>query len=101
MRMIYISCNVSMLTEIVSLLKKCQVHSYQIVEQASSMNKVGDPRLNNAVWPGYNSLFFINIEIEEVYNSLMTELRQYNKTVDMPDEKITVSSWKTEEYFWE
>lgn len=101
MRMIYISCNVSVLNEIVSLLKKCEVKSYQIVEQASSMNKIGDPRLNNAVWPGYNSLFFINLETEDTYKSLIAELKNYNKTVYMPDEKITVSAWKTDEFFWE
>ncbi|MDD2634000.1 MAG: hypothetical protein PHW82_00710 [Bacteroidales bacterium] len=101
MRMIYISCNVSMLNEIVSLLKKHKAKSYQIVEQASSMNKVGNPRLNNAVWPGYNSLIFINLETEKTYNSLITELKNYNKKVTMPDEKITVSAWKTDEFFWE
>jgi len=101
MRIIYISCNVSLLNDIKELLDKCKVDCYQIVEQAMSVNKIGDPRLNNAVWPGYNSLFFINTNSNQIYKNLISELKQYNKSVDMPDEKITVSSWKTDEYFWD
>lgn len=98
--MIYISSNISTLEPIKNILDNNNISSYQIVEQALSKNPIGVPRLNTAVWPGYNCLFFVTCKDNQEADTLINELKEYNKNAFNKSELITVCAWDINEYFF-
>lgn len=100
MKIIYISCNVSLLNEITKILNNNGADSYQIIEQVMSVGKIGNPKLNNFVWPGYNSVIIVTTENIDTYKNLIENLKNYNKNAELDDEKVTVASWNIEDFFW-
>lgn len=97
--MIYINCNVSTLEHIKDLIDKFGADNYQIFEQVLSKNAHDVPRLNNAVYPGYNSVLMLKLTDELKYNQIISELRQYNKSVFNKSELISVCSWSVDDFF--
>lgn len=100
MVIIYISCNVSTTETIKSLLDKHKVKSYQIIEQTLAKSPVDVPRLNTPVWPGYNSVFYLQVDAE-LSQKLLKVLKEYNQNVLNKSELITVCSWKVEKCFFD
>lgn len=101
MRIVYISCNVSILPDIIKILNKVDVDSYQVIDKVNSVQQNGNPRLNTAIWPGYNSVIFVSIDNNDIYNKLIQYLKLHNSDSDLKDEKIMVCSWQTDDFFWE
>lgn len=101
MKMIYISCNVSTSDSIIKLLEENDVADYQVVEQVNAKNIIGAPRLNTPVWPGYNSVIFLQFSNNDKAYEVLAILKEYNKSQFNINEKITVCSWEMDEYFWE
>lgn len=101
MRIIYITCDVTVLEPLLKILDDHQVRSYQVIEQVTARNIKGAPRFNTPVWPGYNSALFIQIREEEKVTALLQRLRDFNKGMINEDELITVCSWTMDEYFFE
>ena len=99
--MIYCTCNVSVLDEIVKILEADHIRDYQIIEQVTVKNKKGDHRFNNAVWPGYNSAVIMQINEESKVEQLLQSLKTYNSKVYNDNELVTVCGWSLENYFFE
>ena len=101
MKIIYITCDVTVQEPLLKLLDELNVHSYQVIEKVTAKNIKGAPRFNTPVWPGYNSAVFIQVREDEKAAAIMNKLREFNKAMINEDELITVCSWTMDEYFFE
>lgn len=101
MKMIYCSCNISVLEQIVEILDALQIHDYQIIDQILSRNRMSDPRLNTAVWPGYNASILMQIREEDKIKLLMDKLRQFNRSAFNASEMLTACSWPIDDYIFD
>ncbi|MDA3839300.1 MAG: hypothetical protein PF574_10010 [Candidatus Delongbacteria bacterium] len=101
MKMLYINFNISTLPAIMKIINDNGIHDYQIVDKALSINRKGDPRLDNAVWPGYNSLIFIPCKNNEKADLVLKNIKLHNKNAFTDDEIITACKWDIEEYIYE
>ncbi len=100
MKIVYIACNVSMLNEVIKIINSNGADSFQIIEQVLSVNKVGVPRLNNFVWPGYSSVIIIQVADINIYNQIVEALKNHNLKAELPDEKVLVCSWYIDDIFF-
>jgi hypothetical protein len=95
MKMIYLTLNISELDEMLELLNKNKIGQYQIYDKVCAGNKDGIPRMNNAVWPGYNAT--VIIQADDAEESLIADMiKQFNHQTDNPNEKILMCSWQLE-----
>lgn len=101
MKIVYIACNVSMLNEVIKIVNFSGADSYQIIEQVLSVNKVGTPRLNNFVWPGYTSVIIIQVQDMDIYEQIVEALKNHNLNAELPDEKVMVVGWNIDDFFFE
>lgn len=101
MKMIYCTCNVSVLEEVIKILEDSNVRDYQVIEQVTVKNKKGDHRFNNPVWPGYNSAVLMQISEQSKVDQLIGKLKAYNQQVFNDNELVTVCGWSMENYFYD
>ncbi|MEA3447551.1 MAG: hypothetical protein U9Q98_03755 [Bacteroidota bacterium] len=92
MKFIYCTCNTSMKNRLVETLEANGVHAYQIIDEVAAKPLHGNPRLNNAVWPGYNTIINMQISDNNKAASVMDILRHFNKTATTDAERITACS---------
>jgi hypothetical protein len=90
-----------MLNEVIKIVNSNGADSYQIIEQVLSVNKVGTPRLNNFVWPGYNSVIIIQVQDLNIYKQIIEALKNHNLNSELPDEKVMVTCWNIDNFFFE
>ncbi len=100
MKMVYISCNISVLSEIKEILTKCEMKSWQVIENAAGKFPTGDPRMNDAIWPGVNSIIFVQPSNEEKYKSLVEAIKEKNKTLYNEDERVLLISWEAIDFIY-
>lgn len=100
MKMVYITCNVSVREQVTDLLEAQNIRDYQMIEEMTAKNKIGPPRFNNAVWPGYNSAFLIQISEEEKARDLMEALREFNRNAFNKEELVVAAVWPMEDYIY-
>ncbi len=100
MKMIYCTCNVSVVDTIIETLESLDILDYQVFNHVNVKNVKGDPRLNTPVWPGYNAAIFMQISDDEKVKSVIGILKEYNKN-RFDDELVTVCSWSIESYFYD
>ncbi len=101
MKMIYCTCNVSVVELLTELLEKCHIRDYQVIEQVTAKNKKGEPRYNTPVWPGFNSSVLMQVSEEEKVKNVLLAIKEYNRQVMNDDELIAVCTWKLEDYFFD
>jgi len=101
MKIIYITCDITVLEPLLKLLDENKVSSYQVIEQVTAKNIKGAPRFNTPVWPGYNAVVIIQLIEEAEVVSLINRLREFNKAMINEDELITVSTWTMDDYFFD
>lgn len=101
MKMIYVTCNVSVREPIIKILEENNIKDYQIIEQVIAKNIKGDPRFNTAVWPGYNSAIFMQFSDDKRANEIMQVLKSFNTKAYNDNELITVCSWRLDDYFYD
>lgn len=101
MKMVYCTCNVSVLDDLLKTLENENIRAYQIYDNVQAMNKKGAPRLDNAVWPGHNASVMMQINEEEKVNHLAEAIKEMNRNVINDNEFITFCSWTLDEYFFE
>ena len=80
MKFIYITCNVSMLETISDLLDELKFTDYQVTEQVTAKSSYASPRLNTAIWPGYNSSIAIQETDNETVSLLKDTIDQMNSS---------------------
>lgn len=102
MKMIYITCNVSVKERVMEELEECGVRDFQILDHAEVKNKLGVPRYDTEVWPGFNVVFMMQISEAEKVEAVLQQLRRFNKEMAFNEtELLTVCSWPLEEYFFD
>lgn len=101
MKMIYCTCNISVLDEVKNLLDEQNVSDYQVIEKVTVKNRIGDPRYDTPVWPGYNALVLLQVGDEAKVQRVITAIRSYNKQVFNHDELITVCTWTIDDYYYD
>lgn len=101
MKMIYITCNVSVREPLLKMLEENNIKDYQIIEQVPAKSVKGDPRLNTAVWPGYNSAILIQFSDDEKAKTMMQKIKDFNQKAFNDNELVTACSWTLDDYFYE
>jgi hypothetical protein len=101
MKMIYVTCNVSVREPLVQKLEENDISDYQIVEQVPAKNVKGDPRLNTAVWPSHNSSVFMQFSDDNRAKEIMQIIREFNKGAYNDNELVTACMWTLDDYFYE
>lgn len=97
MNMIYLTVNVSELEEVLSLLDASNIRQYQVIEQASARTIGATPRMNTAVWPGYNSVIMIQANNAEK-DILLKQIIAFNEHTHTAEERITLCSWEVDTF---
>ncbi len=100
MKMIYCTCNISVLDELIEMMRSEKIDSYQVVEKVTGKDHAGDPRLNTSVWPGFNSSFTAMVKDEKV-PKVVKMINDYNEKAINRNEIITFCSWNLQEYICE
>lgn len=93
MKFIYITCNVSMLETVTRLLDEEEITDYQVMEQITAKSSYSSPRLNTAVWPGYNSSVLIQESDTNKVSTLIETINKMNQSVFNNGERIALFSW--------
>ena len=101
MKLIYCTCNVSMLETLVEVIEEEKISEYQIIEQVLAKSRHSEPRLNTPVWPGYNSAVLMQVQEEEKVNNLIARIKEMNKAAFNPADLITLCVLKLNEYIFE
>ncbi len=99
MKFIYLACNVSKLEQLEDLIRKEKINSYQIVENANGCQPSGNPRMNNPVWPGHNSIVFIQTDDKKTA-ILFKMLKEMNRNIVNESERVLAVSWNCENYLY-
>ena len=101
MKMVYITCNVSVREPLIAKLEENGVEDYQIIEQVPAKNVRGAPRLNTAVWPSHNSSILLQFSDDQKARAILEVVRAFNREAYNENELITACSWTLDEYFYE
>jgi hypothetical protein len=101
MKMIYITCNVSVREPLINMLEKNEVKDYQIIEQVPAKNVKGEPRLNTAVWPSHNSSIFMQFSDDDRARQILDRIREFNQGAYNDNELVTACMWTLDDYFYE
>jgi len=102
MKMVYITCNVSVKERVMGQLEACGVRDFQILDHAEVKNKLGSPRYDTDVWPGFNIVFLMQISDESKVIGLISKLKEFNqKEAFNESELLTVCSWSLDDYFYD
>ncbi len=101
MKMIYVTCNVSVREPLLKMLEEHDISDYQIIEQVPAKNVKGEPRLNTAVWPSHNSSLFMQFSDEDRAKKVMKLIRDFNKAAYNDNELVTACMWTLDDYFYE
>jgi hypothetical protein len=98
MKLIYCTCNVSVLEPLLGVIQEIGLENYQVVEQVTAKNRIGDDRLNTPVWPGYNSSVVMQITDDNVAESVMARIRQFNKNAFNTSELVIACMLNMDDY---
>ncbi|MGI6717914.1 MAG: PG0541 family transporter-associated protein [Bacteroidales bacterium] len=93
MKFIYVTCNVSMLEAVTEIIDEIKIQNYQVVERVTAKSSKGTPRLDNAVWPGYNSSIFIQEKDYDKVIKLINKVKTMNDSAFNHSELISLSTW--------
>jgi len=83
------------------MLEENNIKDYQVIEQVPAKSVKGAPRLNNAVWPGYNSSILMQFSDDEKAKAMMQEIKTFNQKAFNDNELVTACSWTLDDYFYE
>ena len=101
MKMIYVTCNVSVREPLINMLEDNDVSDYQIIEEVPAKNVKGEPRLNTAVWPGHNSAVFMQFSDDIRAREILQKIKDFNKQAYNDNELVTACMWELDEYFYD
>ncbi|PID91708.1 MAG: hypothetical protein CSA96_07130 [Bacteroidetes bacterium] len=101
MEMVYITGKVSLRRKIIEMLEDSKIRDYQILDHAVVKNKIGPPRFDTEIWPGYNIAFLIQVSEEEKVGQLLDRLKRFNVDEAYNEtELLTVCTWSLNNYFY-
>lgn len=85
-----------MLEAITDLLDEMKFVDYQVIEQVTAKSQFGVPRLNTAIWPGYNSSVLVQESDSEKVTALINEISKKNAAAYNNGELIDAFVWNVE-----
>ena len=91
-KMLFITCNVSAINEVTELLNKAKVDNYQIIDRVIGILPVGEPRMDNPVWPGYSNLIMLSLPAERL-GAITQLLEKFNANLITDEERLFYYSW--------
>ncbi len=94
MKMIYCTYNVSVSEEITKILATLEIENYQIFDNVLAQTTGSDPRLNTAVWPGYNNSLLL--QLSEKFDAFIQLITAHNQKMEDENEKIHCFQWGVE-----
>ncbi len=100
MKLIYTTMNISRLDPFIEILEKRSFSSYQIVEQVQGRQFTGDPRMNTSVWPGHNSIVYIQCESENA-EKLLEIIREMNRGLINESERILAMTFTCDDFVYQ
>lgn len=101
MKHINIHCDVAQANEIIVIIEQCNISSYQVIDKVKVKNRLGDPRMNNSVWPGYNVLIMLQVRETNKFDLLKENIINYNKNVSNINQYITLEAWDIDTLIYE
>ncbi len=101
MKMVYITCNVSVRDPLLKMLEENNIKDYQVIEQVPAKSVKGDPRLNTAVWPGYNSSILVQFSDDVRAKEIIQKIKVFNQKAFNDNELVTLCSWTLDDYFYD
>jgi hypothetical protein len=87
-----------MLETLKLLLDETECADYQVIEQVTARSRWSEPRLNTAVWPGYNSSILVQEADPEKAQSLIRQISQMNASAFKNGELVAAHMWGIEAY---
>ena len=91
-----------MLDRVTELIEENQITDYQITDKVIAKSLIGDPRLDTAVWPGYNVIITMQIADNAKVENIIHSFKELNKqNASGQDELITVCGWDMNTFFIE
>lgn len=87
MRLLYITCSVSLQEQVESMLRSFHPSSFQVIPKVLSESQLASPRKDDAVWPGYDVAFVVQATDEEA-EKIFAALRTHNETAFNRDETV-------------
>lgn len=101
MKLIYVTCNISVQEKVLNTLEKLQVKDFQIIDKVKAKPVIGNPRLNNSIWPGFNTSIMVQIQDNTKAENIMKSLKELNLDSMTQDELITACSLPMDDYFFD
>lgn len=88
MKLLYITCSVSMQERIETLLRKHNPQSIQVIPKVLSESQTGMPRRDDPIWPGYDVAFMVHAE-DGIAEKIFSALRNLNERAFDESELVT------------
>ncbi len=98
MKIVYCTCNVSVLESLQELLNRLEVKNFQIIDRVLANSKLGDNRFDTAVWPGYNVAVFVQCQSNELAQELMSSIKEFNTNAFNHNELIMAVTWTADDF---
>ena len=88
MKLLYITCSVSMQERIETLLRKHNPQSIQVIPKVLSESQMRTPRRDDPIWPGYDVAFMVHAE-DGIAEKIVSALRNLNERAFDESELVT------------
>lgn len=94
MKMVMISYNSAINSEVMEALEKCNIENYTRWTQVQGKGKASGPHMASEIWPGENAVLFI-AETSEKVEKLISYIKELRKRLGK--EGIKAFVWNLEE----
>ncbi|MDO5017476.1 MAG: hypothetical protein Q4E10_03825 [Porphyromonas sp.] len=96
MKFIYITCNISMLEQMESLLREVGITMYQIIPRVMAESHFDIPHKDTAVWPGYNAILLVQEAEATKSDELLERIKIMNEQAYNNSELVTAYLWSVD-----
>lgn len=98
MRFIYITCNISMLEQVESLLRELEIGVYQVIPKALAESDFDIPHKDTAVWPGFNACLLVQEVDSSKSDTLLKRITKMNEQAYNNSELVSAYLWPVESF---
>jgi len=87
--------------KLIEALENHGITNYQIFDQVMALPMLGNPRFDNAVWPGYNISIVMQFTDDEFAQQTMQKLKHMNTLANNKSEYIEACLLPMDDYFFD